>query len=111
MSVVALNEAVQGPGALVVVGLAAAVGPFGLQGPVEPLGFAVSPGAVRFDVMYLCLICRPLQTAIQSLILQFLARSFMTLRIVTPCVSWHQWAARCRNPAQVWPFSSGRTST
>src|SRR3954464_13310370 len=46
-SVVVLQPAVQGGGALVVVGPGGGVGPPGLQGAVEPLGRAVGPRMTR----------------------------------------------------------------
>jgi hypothetical protein len=48
-SVVVLEPGGKGCGSLVVVGEGLPVGPFGGQGPVEPLDLAVLPGAVRFD--------------------------------------------------------------
>ena len=48
-SVVVLQPAVQGGGALVVGQPGGGVGPFGLQGAVEPLGLAVGPGPAGLD--------------------------------------------------------------
>src|SRR3712207_8594105 len=48
-SVVVLQPAVQGGGALVVAGPGGGVGPFDLQGAVEPLGLAVGPGPAGLD--------------------------------------------------------------
>src|SRR5689334_3486765 len=48
-SVVVLQPAVQGGGALIVAGPGGGVGPFGLQGAVEPLGLPVGPGPAGLD--------------------------------------------------------------
>ncbi len=66
LSVVAAQEAFQCSCALVVVGPAAAVGPFGEQGSVEPFGFAV--GLWPVGLGFLTLILRPLQVSVQSLL-------------------------------------------
>lgn len=50
LSVVALDKAVKGGGALGVAGPGLGVGPVGEQGAVEAFGFAVGPGATGLDV-------------------------------------------------------------
>jgi hypothetical protein len=47
--VVVVEPGVESSGALVIAGPGAGVGPFGLEGAVEALDFAVLPGAVGLD--------------------------------------------------------------
>jgi hypothetical protein len=49
LSVVVLDPGGKGCGALSVAGEGVSVGPFGLQGAIETLDFAVLPRTVRFD--------------------------------------------------------------